>query len=60
MQPRFRRSPESKFVALIVILLVLGALTLAVIDESTRGAFTDLAKVGLGGYIALLKPHEDR
>ena len=40
----------------IVIVLVLGALILAIIDEGARTTYTDLAKVGLGGYIALLRP----
>ncbi|HEY9726615.1 MAG TPA: hypothetical protein V6D50_09225 [Chroococcales cyanobacterium] len=41
--------------AVIVILLV-GFFVLAVMDESYRPAFADLAKVGIGGYLAMLIP----
>ena len=47
-------------VVVLVTLLVGGSLALAVIDESCRTAFTDLAQVGLGGYIALLIPHREK
>jgi hypothetical protein len=50
---------ESSPVVWLVILLVFGALVLAIIDKDTRTTFTDLAQVGLGGYIALLMPRED-
>ena len=51
---------ENSPIVWIVIVLVLGALVLAIIDEGTRTTYTDLAKVGLGGYIALLRPKEQR
>jgi hypothetical protein len=44
----------------LVSALVGGALTLAIIDESCRTAFIDLAQVGLGGYIALLVPRRGK
>jgi hypothetical protein len=46
------------FLGAIVLVLVAGALVLAVIDPSSRSAFTDLAKVAVGAYIGLLMPHQ--
>ena len=57
-QQRYRT--DGSPIVWIVIVLVLGALMLAIIDESTRNTYTDLAKVGLGGYIALLRPGREQ
>lgn len=42
--------------SVVVLLLVLGALALAGIDEKFRPVFGDLAKVGVGGYLGQLLP----
>lgn len=42
--------------SVIVILLVIGTFILAVQDEKVRSAFGDLAKIGVGGYLAQLIP----
>ncbi|WP_219725458.1 hypothetical protein [Fischerella thermalis] len=44
--------------SLIMILLVLGAMGLAVVDERFRPVFGDLAKVGVGGYLGQLIPEK--
>lgn len=43
--------------SIIVILLVIGTFILAVQDEKVRSAFGDLAKIGVGGYLAQLIPN---
>lgn len=40
----------------IVLSLVVGSFILALIDKNIRITFADLAKVGVGGYIALMVP----
>lgn len=42
--------------SVVVLLLVVGALALAVLDEKFRPTFGDLAKVGVGGYLGQLFP----
>lgn len=49
---------KSEILAVIVVILVSGSLSLALIDKDSRSAFTDLAKVGVGGYIGLLIPRQ--
>ena len=44
--------------SVVVLLLVLGALSLAVLDEKFRPVFGDLAKVGVGGYLGQLLPEK--
>ena len=44
--------------SIVVLLLVVGALTLAVLDEKFRPTFGDLAKVGVGGYLGQLLPQK--
>lgn len=46
--------------SIVTILLVSGAIALAVIDPSFRPAFGDLAKVGVGGYLGQLLPRQVR
>lgn len=46
--------------SLVVIILVGGALYLAVIDRSFRSLFGDLAKIGIGGYLGQLIPREGK
>ena len=42
--------------SLVVLVLVLGSFILAVIDRDYRVAFADLAKIGVGGYLAQIIP----
>ncbi|NEO42763.1 MAG: hypothetical protein F6K55_00735 [Moorea sp. SIO4A3] len=42
--------------AAIILILLGGSLTLAVIDEQYRPTFMDMAKIGLGGYLGLSLP----
>ncbi len=49
---------RGEILAGIMLILVGGSLTLAVIDKDSRSAFSDLAKVGVGGYIGLLMPKQ--
>jgi threonine/homoserine/homoserine lactone efflux protein len=44
--------------AVVILILVIGSVILAVIDQSTRPAFADLVKVTLGAYIGLLVPNK--
>ena len=44
--------------AIIPLALVLGALTIAVIDPNYRQPFMDLSKVFLGGMVGLMIPAE--
>lgn len=52
-----RRGPNKNDILSIVILsLVVGSFALAWVDKDIRVTFADLAKVGVGGYIALMVP----
>lgn len=42
--------------SLVVLVLVFGSFILAVIDRDYRVAFADLAKIGVGGYLAQIIP----
>ncbi|MGL5872851.1 MAG: hypothetical protein ACRC2R_10870 [Xenococcaceae cyanobacterium] len=42
--------------SLVVLMLLGGSCYLAVVDESYRPQFADLAKIGLGGYLGQLLP----
>lgn len=54
-----KQSPmNGEILAIIVLILVSGSLSLALIDKDSRSAFADLAKVGVGGYIGLLIPRK--
>jgi succinate-acetate transporter protein len=44
---------QDKGVSIIIGILVSGFLVLAVIDKDTRPAFTDIAKIAIGGYIGI-------
>ncbi|NEU77049.1 hypothetical protein PI95_032265 [Hassallia byssoidea VB512170] len=44
----------------IVIILVIGAFVLAIADHNFRPTFGDLAKVGVGGYLAQLLPEANK
>lgn len=44
----------------VTILLVGGAIALALIDPAFRPAFGDLAKVGVGGYLGQLLPQASK
>lgn len=43
--------------SVLIIVLALGSLHLAIIDEKCRPIFGDLAKIGIGGYLGQLLPH---
>jgi heme A synthase len=53
-----KQNPPLKdgFLIAVVLVLVLGSLVLAIIDESSRPAFIDLAKVGVSGLIGWMMP----
>jgi len=42
--------------SVVVIILVIGALVLAIADDNFRPTFGDLAKVGVGGYLGQMLP----
>lgn len=42
--------------SLVVLLLVVGSLYLAVVDKRYRNHLSDLAHIGLGGYLGQLVP----
>lgn len=42
--------------SVVVLGLLAGATTLAILDADFRPAYADLAKIGLGGYLAQLVP----
>jgi hypothetical protein len=44
----------------VVIILVIGALVLAITDHNFRPTFGDLAKVGVGGYLGQLLPEANK
>jgi hypothetical protein len=46
--------------SVIVIILVVGALALAIVDANFRPTFGDLAKVGVGGYLGQLLPEASK
>jgi len=46
--------------SVVVLALLAGATVLAVKDPSFRPAYADLAKIGLGGYLAQLLPQRQR
>ncbi|MBW4571593.1 MAG: hypothetical protein KME31_27325 [Tolypothrix carrinoi HA7290-LM1] len=46
--------------SVVVIILVIGALVLAIADHNFRPTFGDLAKVGVGGYLGQLLPEANK
>lgn len=40
----------------VVLILILGSLTLAMIDTNYRDSFADLAKIGISGFIGWMAP----
>ena len=46
--------------SVVVIILVVGALVLAIADDNFRSTFGDLAKVGVGGYLGPMLPEAKR
>ncbi|MEH2138337.1 hypothetical protein [Nostoc sp.] len=47
---------RDEVLAVVTLIMVIGSLTLAVIDEKSRPPFLDLTKVAVGTYIGLLIP----
>lgn len=58
MQNNSRFRLQGEILAAMMLVLVSGSLALALLDKDSRSAFTDLAKVGVGGYIGLLIPRK--
>ena len=48
-------SRDSLLTAVVIVLLG-GALAIAIVDPSTRPSFIDLAKVGMAGYLGWMVP----
>ncbi len=46
--------------SVVVIILVIGALVLAIADDNFRPTFGDLAKVGVGGYLGQMLPEASK
>jgi hypothetical protein len=46
--------------SVVVVILVIGALVLAIADHNFRPTFGDLAKVGVGGYLGQLLPEANK
>lgn len=53
---RMRRLNKNDILSIVVLSLVAGSFALAWVDKDIRVTFADLAKVGVGGYIALMVP----
>ncbi|MEJ6481359.1 hypothetical protein N0Y54_08455 [Nostoc punctiforme UO1] len=49
-------SSRDEILAVVTLIMVIGSLTLAVIDEKSRPQFLDLTKFTIGTYIELLIP----
>ena len=49
-------SSRDEVLAVVTLIMVIGSLTLAVIDEKSRPQFLDLTKFAIGTYIELLIP----
>ncbi|MEH2177137.1 hypothetical protein [Nostoc sp.] len=47
---------RDEVLAVATLIMVIGSLTLAVIDEKSRAPFLDLTKFAVGTYIGLLIP----
>ncbi|MFN6471457.1 MAG: hypothetical protein RMY36_017545 [Nostoc sp. SerVER01] len=47
---------RDEVLAAVTLIMVIGSLTLAVIDEKSRPQFLDLTKFAVGTYIGLLIP----
>lgn len=47
---------RDEVLAAVTLIMVIGSLTLAVIDEKSRSQFMDLTKFAVGTYIGLLIP----
>lgn len=53
---RSRTTSKNDFLSIVVLSLIIGSFALAWVDKDIRVTFADLAKVGVGGYIALMVP----
>ncbi|MBE8986306.1 hypothetical protein [Nostoc sp. LEGE 12450] len=47
---------RDEVLAVVTLIMVIGSLTLAVIDDKSRPQFLDLTKFAVGTYIGLLIP----
>ncbi|MEH1912523.1 MAG: hypothetical protein V7L05_15745 [Nostoc sp.] len=47
---------RDEVLAVVTLIMVIGSLTLAVIDDKSRPRFLDLTKFAVGTYIGLLIP----
>lgn len=57
---RLRNLNKNDILSIVVLSLVVGSFALAWVDKDIRVTFADLAKVGVGGYIALMVPSDRR
>ncbi|MBD2075835.1 hypothetical protein H6F86_18445 [Phormidium sp. FACHB-592] len=55
---RIRTLSKNDILSIVVLSLVIGSFALSWVDKDIRATFADLAKVDVGGYIALLFPAE--
>lgn len=55
-QPSQQNYLQSALLIAVVLSLVLGSLALAIIDQSFRPSFAELAKIAVAGYIGSLIP----
>lgn len=51
-------SRQMDLLPFVVLALIIGSFYLALVDKNARSTFLDLAKVGVGGYIALMVPSQ--
>lgn len=56
MEPKHPDFNRDGLLTAVVIVLLGGALAIAIVDPSTRPAFIDLAKVGMAGYLGWMAP----
>lgn len=52
----FRKIENFSVRSLVILLLVLGGCSLAIVDQKFRPVFGDIIKFGLGGYTGQLVP----
>ncbi len=53
----FKKFPSrDEVLAVVTLIMVIGSLTLAIIDEKSRPQFLDLTKSAVGVYVGMLIP----
>jgi hypothetical protein len=56
--PSINPSFKELILAIVVVICLLGLIGFSVIDEKSRPAFLDVAKVSIGAFIGYLIPNE--